>query len=121
MFDAFSPLGSSYAIAVSTTISIAVQPTVRNDAYPVVLRQYRLIVAPPPSGQTAADIIFLGVGSTEEEALANAMGISLGASGPAVPLVMGTDEILSFPPGSYIAAITASGSAILYITPGAGI
>jgi hypothetical protein len=37
-----------------------------------------------------------------------------------LPLLPQTDEILSFVPNAYFTAITASGTADLYITPGDG-
>jgi hypothetical protein len=38
-----------------------------------------------------------------------------------LPLLAGTDEILTFPPNAYFTAITSSSAAAIYITPGDGL
>jgi hypothetical protein len=43
------------------------------------------------------------------------------SSGPAIPLLAGTDEILTFVPSAYFTGITSSGNAVVYITPGDGL
>jgi hypothetical protein len=38
-----------------------------------------------------------------------------------IPLLSGTDEILTFTPNAYFAGITSTGNAVIYITPGDGV
>jgi len=42
-------------------------------------------------------------------------------TGPAFPLLAGTDEILTFVPNAYFTGITGSSTAVVYITPGDGL
>jgi hypothetical protein len=37
-----------------------------------------------------------------------------------IPLLAGTDEILTFPPNAYFSGITSTSTAVVYITPGDG-
>ena len=60
-------------------------------------------------------IAFLGFGATAGAA----QSAALVASG--VPIPAGVVEVLSFPIGSYFSAITSSGSASVYLTPGKGL
>jgi len=41
-------------------------------------------------------------------------------SNVAIPLLAGTDEILTFTPNVYVTGITSSGTATIYVTPGDG-
>jgi hypothetical protein len=38
-----------------------------------------------------------------------------------LPLLAGTDEILSFVPNAYFTGLTAGGSSVIYVTPGDGL
>ena len=73
--------------------------------------QYRVI----NSGTTIA---FLGIGSSSTNATLNAVVVSTTA--PSIPLLPGTDEILTFVPNAYFTGITTSSTALVYITPGDG-
>jgi hypothetical protein len=73
--------------------------------------QYRII----NSGNV---VVFLGYGSTAAQATTNAVTVT--SSQPALPLLPGTDEILTFVPNAYFTGITASGNASIYITNGDG-
>ena len=66
---------------------------------------------------SGSNMVFLGVGNSAAEATAKAI---VGA-GPAIPILPGTDEILSFNSNSYFTGITASGTSVLYMTPGSGL
>jgi len=74
--------------------------------------QYRVI-------NTGTITVFLGYGSTSAEAANNAVVVT--SSQTAFPLLPSTDEILTFVPNAYFTAISASGTATIYITPGDGL
>lgn len=63
--------------------------------------------------------VFLGYGMTAAEASNNAVQVT--SSQSAFPLLPSTDEILTFVPNAYFTGITASGNAVVYITPGDGL
>ena len=104
---AFQKMGSTVAFVASTTAPTPVQ------AVSTTLggNQYRII---NPSTVT----VFLGYGSTADTANTNAQVVT--SSGPSLPLLPGTDEILTFVPNAYFTGITSSGSATIYVTPGDG-
>jgi hypothetical protein len=62
--------------------------------------------------------VFLGQGNTAAAANANAVVVSTTAA--SVPLIAGAVEVIRFQPNSFFTGITASGSALIYITPGEG-
>ena len=106
--NAFLPTGKTVTFTADTTAPTPVQAsqlTVGNG-------QYRIINA-------GSVLVFLGYATTAAEATTNAAVVS--ASGPAIPLLPGTDEILSFVPNAYFTGITSSGTAAIYITPGDGL
>ena len=74
--------------------------------------QYRVI-------NTGTITVFLGYGSTSAEATNNAVVVT--SSQTAFPLLPSTDEILTFVPNAYFTAISAAGTATIYITPGDGL
>lgn len=74
--------------------------------------QYRII-------NSGIVTVFLGYG-TSASAAANNCAVVTG-TGPSVPLLAGTDEILTFVPNAYFTGITASGTATIYVTPGDGV
>ena len=75
--------------------------------------QYRVV-------HTGSVVAFLGVGRTSEEATANAAPVT--TTGNAIPLLPGTDEIFTFPGGSYFTAgVGSATTATVYITPGEGL
>jgi hypothetical protein len=61
--------------------------------------------------------VFLGVGSTSAFATDNAATVT--SSGGSIPLLAGTDEIITFQPNAYFTGVSSS-SAVVYITPGDG-
>lgn len=63
---------------------------------------------------------YLAYGATAGEAQTNAV-IPTGTPQYGIPLPAGIVEVLSFPVGCYFSAITASGTANIFITPGAGV
>jgi hypothetical protein len=73
--------------------------------------QYRII-------NSGSVLVFLGLGRDAAGAVGNATVIS--TTGQAIPLLAGTDEIITFPPNAYFTGITSSGTAAVYITPGDG-
>jgi hypothetical protein len=73
--------------------------------------QYRLINA-------GNIVVFLGVGVASADATANAVVVT--STQRSLPLLPGTDEILTFVPNAYFTGITSSGNAAVYITPGDG-
>ena len=78
--------------------------------------QYRVI-------NNGAVTAFLGFGPNANTATANAVAPTAGAGNStfSIPLLAGTDEILSFLPNMYATAVTLSNStATIYITPGDG-
>jgi hypothetical protein len=74
--------------------------------------QYRVV-------NTGSVVVFLGAGPTAAQATTNSAVIT--TSGAAIPLLPGTDEILSFATGWYFTGTTASGTAQVFITPGDGV
>lgn len=73
--------------------------------------QYRII-------NSGTVTVFLGYGVASSDASNNATIVT--TTGPAYPLLAGTDEILTFVPNAYFTGITSTGSANIYITPGDG-
>ena len=73
--------------------------------------QYRII-------NSGSVTVFLGYGVVSSDASNNATVVT--STGPAYPLLAGTDEILTFVPNAYFTGITATANASVYITPGDG-
>ena len=73
--------------------------------------QYRII-------NSGSVTVFLGYGVVSSDASNNATVVT--TTGPAYPLLAGTDEILTFVPNAYFTGITATANASVYITPGDG-
>lgn len=105
--QAFTKLGNTVAFTASTTAPSAVQ------AVSTTLggNQYRIINA-------GLVTVFLGYGTTASEANTNAAVVT--SNGPSIPLLPGTDEILTFVPNAYFTGITSSSTATVYVTPGDG-
>jgi hypothetical protein len=106
--QAFTKLGNTVAFVAATTAPTPVQ------AVSTTLggNQYRIINA-------GLVTVFLGYGSDAATANNNAAVVT--ASGPSIPLLPGTDEILTFVPNAYFTGITATGSANVYVTAGDGL
>lgn len=103
----FTPSGNTVTFTAATTAPAAVQ------AVSTTLggNQYRILNA-------GSVVAFLGIGTTA--AAANAAAVAVTSSGSAIPLLAGTDEVITFAPNAYFTAVTASSSAVIYITPGDG-
>ena len=104
----FTPSGNTVVFTAATSAPTAVQ------AVSTTLggNQYRILNA----GSVTA---FLGVANTAAGAVANAVVAT--SSQNCLPLLAGTDEIITFVPNAYFTGITSSGTAAIYITPGDGL
>jgi len=106
--NAFTALGNTVVFTAATSA-----PTpIRALSTTLGGNQYRIINA----GNVT---VFLGFGNTSANATSNAVIVT--SSQQAIPLLPGTDEILTFVPNAYFTGITASGSASIYVTPGDGV
>jgi hypothetical protein len=103
----FSPSGNTVVFAAATSAPTPVQAI----SSTLGGNQYRVI-------NSGTVIAYLGVGNTSANATANAVVVSTTAS--SIPLLPGTDEILTFTPNAYFTGITSTSSANVYITPGDG-
>jgi hypothetical protein len=106
--QAFSPMGNTVVLTAATTAPTPVQAV----ASGLGANQYRIV---NDSQYTA----FIGFATTAAQANTNAQVITTTAF--CLPLLGGTDEILTFLPNAYFTAITASNTATIYITPGDGV
>lgn len=105
--QAFTKLGNTVAFTAATTAPTAVQAV----SSTLGGNQYRIINA-------GLVTVFLGYGTTADEANTNAVVVT--TNGASVPLLPGTDEILTFVPNAYFTGVTSSSTATVYITPGDG-
>jgi hypothetical protein len=103
----FTPSGNTVTFTAATSAPSAVQ-AVSNT---LGGNQYRLINA-------GSVTVFLGVGNSSSNASNNAVVVT--STQPAIPLLAGTDEIITFLPNAWFTGITGSGTASIYITPGDG-
>ena len=103
----FSPSGNTVVFAAATSAPTPVQAI----SSTLGGNQYRVI-------NSGTVIAYLRVGNTSANATANAVVVSTTAS--SIPLLPGTDEILTFTPNAYFTGITSTSSANVYITPGDG-
>ena len=106
--NAFTQFGNTVTFLAATTAPTPVQAV----ASTLGGNQYRII----NSGNV---VVFLGYGTTAALATANAVIVT--SSQIALPLLPGTDEILTFLPNAYFTGITASGNITVFITPGDGV
>lgn len=106
--QAFTKLGNTVAFVANTAAPTPVQ------AVSTTLggNQYRIINA-------GSVTVFLGYGSTAAEANTNAAVVT--TTGASLPLLAGTDEILTFVPNAYFTGVTSNGTAQVYITAGDGL
>ena len=105
--NAFTPLGNTIVFTAATSAPTPVQ-AVSNT---LGGNQYRII----NSGNV---VVFLGLGNTSTNATTNTAVIS--TTGQSIPLLPGTDEILTFVPNAYFTGITSTSTAVIYVTPGDG-
>ena len=106
--NAFQKTGNTVAFLAATTAPTPVQ------AVSTTLggNQYRII-------NSGTVTVFMGYGANAAAASAAATVVT--TSGEAIPLLPGTDEILTFVPNAYFTGITISGTANVYVTPGDGL
>lgn len=103
----FSPLGPTVTFTAATTAPTSAQavstaPTTRP------ARAFRIFNA------SSSTTVLLGVGATDTAAKDAAASLAAGA----IPIAPGTVEILGLPAGSFFTGSTASGTAVVYVTPG---
>jgi len=106
--NAFTKTGNTVALTANVTAPTPVQCL----SSTIGGNQYRVI-------NSGSQIVFLGYGATSSEASNNATVVS--TTGMSFPLLPSTDEILTFVPNAYFTAITVTGTASIYITPGDGL
>jgi hypothetical protein len=107
---AFRVQGNTIAISASNIASTPVQ--IQNVFAPGSNR-FRVI-------NSGTVIVFLSFGDTAAAATTNCVIPVPGTPRNCIPLLPGTDEILTFTQNIYFATITSSGTATVYITPGNG-
>ena len=105
--NAFTPLGNTVVFTAATSAHTPVQALSNT----LGGNQYRII----NSGNV---VVFLGLGTTSTNATTNTAVIS--TTGQSIPLLPGTDEILTFVPNAYFTGITSTSTAVIYVTPGDG-
>jgi hypothetical protein len=105
--QAFTPTGNTVTFTANTSAATPVQ------AVSTTLggNQYRIL-------NNGTVTVFMGVGNTSANATANATVVT--STSQAIPLLAGTDEILTFSPNAYFTGITSSSTAVVFITPGDG-
>ena len=105
--QAFTKLGNTVVFLADTTAPTPVQ------AVSTTLggNQYRII-------NSGTVTVFMGYGANAAAASAAATVVT--TSGEAIPILPGTDEILTFVPNAYFTGITISGTANVYVSPGDG-
>lgn len=108
--QAFQVQGNTIAIAATTAASTPVQI---QTVFSPGSNRFRII-------NSGLVIVFLSFGNTAAEATTNCVIPIPGTPQNCIPLLPGTDEILTFTQEGYFAAITSSGTATIYITPGDG-
>ena len=104
---AFTPTGNT----VSFTANVAAPTPVQVVSTTLGGNQYRIL-------NSGTVTVFLGFGRTSSDAANNATVVN--TSNVAIPLLAGTDEILTFTPNVYVTGITSGGTATIYVTPGDG-
>jgi hypothetical protein len=107
--SAFTPTGNTVVINVTASASTPVQVTTNGAAS----NQYRIINASGANG------IFLSYSQTSANATANCVIPTANASTTTLFILPNTDEIITFVPSAYFAAI-GQGTATIYIVPGDG-
>jgi hypothetical protein len=103
----FSPLGLTVSFTAATTVPTAVAALSANPITKPAY-QYRVVNA-------GTQLVFMGVGvdAATAQAAADAVG--------AIPILPGAVEVIGYPTGSFFSGKTASGTAVIYITPGEGL
>ena len=106
--NAFNPQGNT----VTFTANTAAPPAVQAIGVGPSASAYEILNA----GNV---VVFLGTGNTA--VLANTAAVVASNSQPCIPLLPGTDKVLTLGPNAFFTGITASGTALVYITPGEGL
>jgi hypothetical protein len=109
-YQAFTPMGNTVIITAAVTAPTPIQVPSNT----LGGNQYRII----NNGSVTA---FLGFGPDAATATTNAVAPTSGNDTFSIPLLAGTDEVLSFLPNMYVTAVTLSSTANIYITNGDGI
>jgi hypothetical protein len=107
--SAFTPTGNTFVINVTTSASTPLQ-VVTNGA---PSNQYRIINA------SGANAVILSYSQTSANATTNCVIPTVGSSSTTLFILPNTDEIITFVPSAYFAAI-GQGNATIYIVPGDG-
>ena len=107
--NAFTPTGNTVVFTAATSAPAPVQ-AISNG---LGANQYRIVV---PQG---TNTVFLGFGVTSAIATTNAAVVT--TTSFTLPILPGTDEILTFLPNAWFTGVTASGSTSVYVTPGDGV
>lgn len=108
--NAFAPLGITVSFTAATPSPPTAVQALTGDSSSRNVTQYRIVNA-------GAVTVLLGVGNTAAEAAAAALTIAAGA----IPILAGTCEVMGFTAGKYFTGLSASGTAVVYVTPGEGI
>lgn len=107
---AFTPTGNTVTFTAAGTAPTPVQAVTTGG---LGSNQYRIINA------STTDKVFLGFGADAATATSNAIEVTTTA--PSIPLLPGTDEILTLPPNCYFTGITSANTSVVYVTPGDGL
>jgi len=111
---AFTPTGNTVTFTANVSGSVPT-PVLVQTSGGLGSNQYRIINA------STSVIAHLAVGTSAAAATTNAVIATAGTPSPGIPLLPGTDEILTLPPNAYFTAITSSSTAVIYIIPGDGL
>ena len=104
----FSPSGNTVVITAATTAPAPVQvPSTTLGG-----NQYRVI-------NSGSQVVILGFGANSAQAAAGGV-IPTSTQNNCIPMLPGTDEILTFVPNAYFTGTTSTSTANVYITPGDG-
>jgi hypothetical protein len=106
--EVFNPAGPTLRVIADSTPSAIAHAVVG-----LQTPQFRVINEGP-------QMVWLGVGATQEEAVASASPVTQGESTPGIPLLPGTDEIFTFDSRRFFAAYCAKDTQYVYITSGYG-
>ena len=108
---AFTQLGNTVVFTAAATAPTPVQCE-GNSLGPT---QYRIINA-------GTNTVFMGYGANASTATANAVIPTGGGANStfSIPLLPGTDEILTFMPNAYFTGVTSANTSVIYITCGDG-
>ena len=105
----FAPLGATVSFTAATPTPPAGVQAPIGDAAGTSAGQYRIV-------NESTVTVYLGVGATSAAAIANASAVAT-----STPLLAGTCEVLRFGPNVFFTGKSASGTAVVYVTPGQGI